>query len=59
MVYIGELVGVIIIFKDIEYNDLMDDIIIVKDLKEYLGLNLVDFYVVFYLNEFFFEESLK
>ena len=59
MVYIGESAGAIITSKDIEYNDLMDDKTIAKDLKEYLGLNLVDFYVVPHLNEFPFEESSK
>ena len=59
MVYIGESAGAIITSKDIEYNDLMDDKTIAKDLKDYLGLNLVDFYVVPHLNEFPFEESSK
>ena len=59
MTYIGESAGAIITSKDIEYNDLMDDKTIAKDLKEYLGLNLVDFYVVPHLNEFPFEESSK
>ena len=59
MVYIGESAGAIITSKDIEYNDLMDDKTIAKDLKEYSGLNLVDFYIVPHLNEFPFEESAK
>ena len=59
MVYIGESAGAIITSKDIEYNDLMDDKTIAKDLKEYSGLNLVNFYVVPHLNEFPFEESSK
>ena len=59
MVYIGESAGAIITSKDIEYNDLMDDKTIAKDLKEYSGLNLVDFYIVPHLNEFPFEESSK
>jgi len=59
MTYIGESAGAIITSKDIEYNDLMDDKTIAKDLKEYSGLNLVDFYIVPHLNEFPFEESAK
>ena len=59
MTYIGESAGAIITSKDIEYNYLMDDKTIAKDLKDYLGLNLVDFYVVPHLNEFPFEESAK
>ena len=59
MVYIGESAGALITSKDIEYNDLMDDKTIAKDLKEYSGLNLVDFYIVPHLNEFPFEESAK
>ena len=59
MTYIGESAGAIITSKDIEYNYLMDDKTIAKDLKDYLGLNLVDFYVVPHLNEFPFEESSK
>ena len=59
MTYIGESAGAIITSKDIEYNDLMDDKTIAKDLKEYSGLNLVDFYIVPHLNEFPFEESSK
>ncbi|PGH22107.1 peptidase S51 [Fusobacterium polymorphum] len=59
MVYIGESAGAIITSKDTEYSDLMDDVSIAKDLKEYSGLNLVDFYIVPHLNEFPFEESSK
>ena len=59
MVYIGESAGAIITSKDIGYSDLMDDVTITKDLKEYSGLNLVDFYIVPHLNEFPFEESSK
>ena len=59
MTYIGESAGAIITSKDIEYNYLMDDKTIAKDLKEYSGLNLVGFYVVPHLNEFPFEESAK
>ena len=59
MTYIGESAGAIITSKDIEYNYLMDDKTIAKDLKEYSGLNLVDFYIVPHLNEFPFEESAK
>lgn len=59
MVYIGESAGAIVTSKDIEYSDLMDDVSIAKDLKEYSGLNLVDFYIVPHLNEFPFEESSK
>ena len=59
MVYIGESAGAIITSKDIGYSDLMDDITVAKDLKEYSGLNLVDFYMVPHLNEFPFEESSK
>mgnify|MGYP000878397878 CR=1 FL=1 len=59
MTYIGESAGAIITSKDIEYNDLMDDKTIAKDLKEYSGLNLVDFYIVPHLNEFPFEESAE
>ena len=59
MVYIGESAGAVITSKDIEYIDLMDDKTIAKDLKEYSGLNLVDFYIVPHLNEFPFEESSK
>ena len=49
----------IITSKDIEYSNLMDDVTIAKDLKEYSGLNLVDFYMVPHLNEFPFEEISK
>ena len=59
MTYIGESAGAIITSKDIEYNYLMDDKTIAKDLKEYSGLNLVGFYVVPHLNEFPFEKSAK
>ena len=59
MTYIGESAGAIITSKDIEYTDLMDDKTIAKDLKEYSGLNLIDFYIVPHLNEFPFEESSK
>lgn len=59
MVYIGESAGAIITSKDIEYSDLMDDVTVAKDLKEYSGLNLIDFYMLPHLNEFPFEESSK
>ncbi|WP_314295742.1 Type 1 glutamine amidotransferase-like domain-containing protein, partial [Fusobacterium periodonticum] len=58
-IYIGESAGAIITSKDIEYSNLMDDVTIAKDLKEYSGLNLVDFYMVPHLNEFPFEEISK
>lgn len=44
--YIGESAGAIVVAPDIEYSALMDRIEKAPDLKDYTGLNLIDFYVV-------------
>ena len=44
--YIGESAGAIVVSPDIEYSSAMDHAEKAPGLKEYSGLNLIDFYVV-------------
>lgn len=44
--YIGESAGAIIAAPDIGYSAAMDNVEKAPELKNYLGLNLIDFYVV-------------
>ena len=51
MVYVGESAGAIITAKDIDYNKLMDDKAVAKELNDTEALNEVDFYVLPHLGE--------
>lgn len=44
--YIGESAGAIVVAPDIAYSAEMDNVEKASELKDYLGLNLIDFYVV-------------
>lgn len=44
--YIGESAGAIVVAPDIGYSAEMDNVEKASELKDYLGLNLIDFYVV-------------
>ncbi|MBO1307034.1 Type 1 glutamine amidotransferase-like domain-containing protein [Enterococcus sp. 669A] len=44
--YIGESAGAIVVSPNIGYSAVMDSVEKAPDLKDYTGLNLIDFYVV-------------
>ena len=51
LLYIGESAGSAITAPNIEYASVMDDKTLAKELSDYTGLNLVDFYVVPHFEE--------
>ena len=55
----GESAGAIISAPDIEYNHIMDDKTVAKELKDYRGLALVDFYTLPHNKEYPFVESTE
>ncbi|WP_455682406.1 Type 1 glutamine amidotransferase-like domain-containing protein [Thomasclavelia sp.] len=57
--YIGESAGAIIITPDIGYSAEMDDPAKASDLKDYIGLNLIDFYIVPHFNNWEMGKSAK
>lgn len=57
MLYIGESAGAIVASSDIEYNQIMDDKTIAKDLKEYSGFGVFDSSVLPHHGEFPFVET--
>ena len=59
MLYMGESAGAIISAPDIEYNHIMDDKTVAKELKDYSGLALVDFYALPHNKEYPFVESTE
>ena len=59
MLYMGESAGAIISAPDIEYNHIMDDKTVAKELKDYSGLALVDFYTLPHNKEYPFVESTE
>ena len=59
MVYVGESAGAIITAKDIDYNKLMDDKAVAKELNDTEALNEVDFYILPHVGEEPFAESAQ
>ena len=59
MVYVGESAGAIITAKDIDYNKIMDDKAVAKELNDTEALNKVDFYVLPHLGEEPFVETAQ
>lgn len=57
--YIGESAGAIIMSKNIEYNQIMDDKSIASELDNYEGLNIFDHYVLPHLGEYPFKETAQ
>ena len=57
MIYVGESAGAIITAKDIDYNKIMDDKAVAKELNDTEALSEVDFYVLPHLGEEPFVES--
>ncbi|MEA4912967.1 MAG: Type 1 glutamine amidotransferase-like domain-containing protein [Christensenella sp.] len=57
MLYIGESAGAIIASADIEYNQIMDDKAIAKELKDYSALSVFNRYVLPHNGEFPFIET--
>lgn len=57
--YIGEFVGVIIVFFDVEYMRSVNFDLIEKvfELKDCIFLDLVDFYMIFYYGNFLFKKK--
>ena len=59
MVYVGESAGAIITAKDIDYNKIMDDKAVAKELNDAEALSEVDFYVLPHVGEEPFVESTQ
>ena len=59
MVYVGESAGAIITAKDIDYNKLMDDKTVAKELSDTTGLDEVEFYILPHYGEEPFTDSSK
>ncbi|MCC0646721.1 Type 1 glutamine amidotransferase-like domain-containing protein [Clostridioides sp. ZZV15-6598] len=57
--YIGESAGAIVVAPNIEYSSEMDDIEKAPSLKDYSGLNLIDFYVVPHFQNWEFGKSVE
>lgn len=57
--YIGESAGAIIMSKNIEYNQIMDDKSIASELDDYAGLNVFDHYVLPHIREYPFQETAQ
>ena len=56
MIYVGESAGAIIASENIEYSQEMDDKEKAKNLIDYKGLSLIDFYIVPHFKEMPFTE---
>ena len=59
LLYIGESAGSVIAAPDIEYASIVDDKTFATELDDYIGLNLVDFYIVPHFEEEPFVESSR
>ncbi len=59
LVYVGESAGAIIATKDIDYNKLMDDKTVAKELSDTAGLDEVEFYILPHYSEEPFTDSSK
>ena len=59
LLYIGESAGSVIAAPDIEYASIVDDKTLATELDDYVGLNLVDFYIVPHFEEEPFVESSR
>ena len=59
LLYIGESAGSVIATPDIEYASIVDDKTLASELDDYIGLNLVDFYIVPHFEEEPFVESSR
>lgn len=57
--YIGESAGAIVVAPNIEYSSEMDDIEKAPSLKDYSGLNLIDFYVVPHFQNWEFGKAVE
>lgn len=57
--YIGESAGAIVTSANVEYAKRMDDVKKAPNLKEFSGLNLVDFYVIPHYTNFPFEKTVE
>ncbi len=57
--YIGESAGAIVVAKNIEYSSAMDNKEKAPGLKDYTGLNLVNFYVVPHYMNWEFNKAVK
>ena len=57
LLYIGESAGSVITGPNIEYASLADDKTLAKELSDYTGMNLIDFYIVPHFGEEPFAES--
>ena len=59
LIYVGESAGAIITAKDIDYNKLMDDKTVAKELSDTTGLDEVEFYILPHYGEEPFTDSSK
>ena len=59
LLYIGESAGSVIAAPDIEYASIVDDKTLATELDDYVGLNLVDFYIVPHFKEEPFVEGSR
>ena len=59
LLYIGESAGSVIAAPDIEYASIVDDKTLASELDDYIGLNLVDFYIVPHFEEEPFVEGSR
>lgn len=59
MIYVGESAGAVITAEDIDYNKIMDDKAIAKELNDTEALSEVDFYVLPHVGEEPFVESAQ
>ena len=59
LIYVGESAGAIITAKDIDYNKLMDDKTVAKELSDTTGLDEVEFYILPHYGEEHFTDSSK
>ena len=59
LLYIGESAGSVIAAPDIEYASVIDDKTVATELDDYIGLNLVDFYIVPHFEEEPFVEGSR
>ena len=57
LLYIGESAGSVITGPNIEYASLADDKMLAKELSDYTGMNLIDFYLVPHFGEEPFAEN--
>lgn len=57
--YIGESAGAIVVAPNIEYSSEIDDIEKAPSLKDYSGLNLIDFYVVPHFQNWEFGKAVE